>query len=193
MWDNDMESSISAQRKKMHPYKFNLWVALAGIVMFFAGFTSAYIVMHARSSWHELRLPELFWFSTGVILVSSLTMQMAVKSFKDRYLQRYKLLITLTALLGLVFISTQSLGFLRMYQQGFSLSWNVSAALIYIIVGAHMLHVLGGVVALLILFFRAFRRKVRSYDAIPVEVAATYWHFVDILWIYLFIFFNVVK
>ena len=102
---------------------------------------------------------------------------------------RYKILITVTALLGLVFLISQGLGFSRLYSQGITLQWNISASLLYIIVGAHMVHVLGGVIALLVIFFRAYRRHVRTYDPVPVEVVATYWHFVDGLWIYLYIFF----
>lgn len=166
-----------------------MWLGLAGIVMFFAAFTSAYLVMRSQRSWEHFKLPDIFWFSTAVILVSSVTMHLSVKSFKDRRMQRYKVLITVTALLGLVFLISQGGGFLSLYHRGITLQWNLSASLLYIIVGAHMLHVLGGVIALLIIFFRAYRRRVRTYDAVPVEVVATYWHFVDGLWIYLYLFF----
>ena len=177
------------QRNRIHPYKFNLWIALGSIVMMFAGFTSAYIVMHGRNTWESFPLPGIFWFSTGVILLSSLTMQQALRNFKERNMKRYRQLITLTAFLGLVFLCSQAVGFHELYGRGIKLDWNVSAGLLFIITGLHMLHVLGGVITLLIIFFMAYRRKVRSYDALPVELAATYWHFVDILWIYLFIFF----
>ena len=81
------------------------------------------------------------------------------------------------------------------YGQGFGLPLDstVSASFIYVIVGVHILHVLGGVVALLILFFRAYRTRVRTYSAVPIEVAATYWHFVDGLWIYLLVFFSLAR
>jgi cytochrome c oxidase subunit 3 len=166
-----------------------MWLALAGIVMFFAAFTSAYLVMRSRNSWEGFSLPDIFWFSTAVIVASSITMHLSVKNFKDRRMMRYKILITVTALLGLVFLISQGLGFSRLYSQGITLQWNISASLLYIIVGAHMVHVLGGVIALLVIFFRAYRRHVRTYDPVPVEVVATYWHFVDGLWIYLYIFF----
>lgn len=166
-----------------------MWLGLAGIVMFFAAFTSAYLVMHAQRSWEGFALPDVFWFSTAAILVSSFTMHLAVKRFKDHRMQHYKTLITVTALLGLVFLVSQGEGFYSLYARGITLQWNLSASLLYIIVGAHMLHVLGGVVALFVVFFRAYRRNVRTYDVVPVEVVATYWHFVDGLWIYLYIFF----
>lgn len=176
-------------KNRIHPYKFNLWLALAGIVMFFAAFTSAYLVMHARSSWAHFHLPWVFWLSTAVILASSLTMHLSVKSFKAHQMTRYKSLITVTAVLGLLFLLGQIIGFSDLYAKGITLQWNLSASLLYVIIGAHMVHVLGGVIALFIIFARAYRRRVRTYDPIPVEVAATYWHFVDGLWIYLYIFF----
>ncbi len=166
-----------------------MWLALAGIVMFFAAFTSAYLVMHARNSWQHFDLPHVFWASTLVIIASSVTMHLALRDFRQHQLGRYRGWITVTALLGLVFLVLQAAGFAGLYRQGISLQWNVSAALLYIITGAHMLHVLGGVVALLVMFLRAFRRRVRAYSAVPVEVVATYWHFVGGLWIYLYIFF----
>ncbi|WP_344974262.1 cytochrome c oxidase subunit 3 [Compostibacter hankyongensis] len=184
-----MGKMVHAQRKRIHPYKFNMWVAMGSIVMMFAGFTSAYLVMQSRSTWQSFELPEVFWFSTAVILVSSGTIQWAYRSFKAHNMGRYKMLITVTAVLGLVFLASQTTGFAELYERGLKLDWNVSVALLYIIAGAHMLHVLGGVVALLIIFIRAYRRKVRSYDPIPIEVVATYWHFVDVLWIYLYVFF----
>lgn len=170
-----------------------MWLAIAGICMFFAAFTSAYIVMEARSSWQVFKLPDVFWFSTGAIIISSVTMHLSLKNFRDHHMMRYKILITVTALLGLLFLAGQCLGFAGMYSKGITLQWNISAALIYIIVSAHMLHVLGGVVALFIIFARAYRRHTRTYDPVPVEVVATYWHFVDGLWIYLYIFFLWIK
>ncbi|MCL6524881.1 MAG: cytochrome c oxidase subunit 3 [Thermoflavifilum sp.] len=184
-----MTYAVIAQRKKIHPYKFNMWVAIAAIVMMFGGFTSAYVVMRGQERWVSFQLPHQFIFSTIVILCSSFTMAMAVRYFKRRMMNAYKRWITLTAILGLVFMYSQFLGFRFLYAHGVNLTFNVSASLLFIITGLHMLHVLGGVIALLVIFFRALRKKIRSYDPVPIEVVATYWHFVDILWIYLFGFF----
>lgn len=170
-----------------------MWLVLAGIVMFFAAFTSAYLVMRTRNTWEGFRLPDVFWFSTIVILLSSYTMHISLKSFKEHRMQRYKTLITLTALLGVIFLVMQVIGFANLYGRGITLQWNLSASLLFIIVGAHMVHVLGGVIALFVIFARAYRRHTRTYDAVPVEVVATYWHFVDGLWIYLYIFFLLIR
>lgn len=184
---------MSVKRNSIHPYIFNMWLAVTGIVMFFAAFTSAYLVMHGRNSWKSFRLPDIFWFSTAIILVSSFTMHLAVKTFRAHYMAKYKKLITLTALLGILFLVCQGMGFYGLYGRNITLRWNQSASFLFIIVGAHMLHVLGGVIALLIILARAYRRRIRTYDVVPVKVAATYWHFVGGLWIYLYLFFIYLK
>src|ERR1700754_4969894 len=82
--------------KKIHPHKFTLWVAIGSIVMMFAGLTSAYIVKSNQASWQSVVIPKVFWYSTAVILTSSLTIQMALRSFKDREMNRYRMLIAVT-------------------------------------------------------------------------------------------------
>ncbi|MHA4810142.1 cytochrome c oxidase subunit 3 [Flavitalea flava] len=178
------------QRKKIHPHKFTLWVALGSIIMMFAGLTSAYIVKREQPGWTSFQIPMAFWYSTGVILLSSLTIQMALKSFKEREMLRYRNLITLTTLLGILFMVLQWIGFKHIWKSGVTFRGSGGGQFLYIIAGLHALHVLAGVIALIILFIKAFGSKVRSYNSIPVELMSTYWHFVDLLWIYLFIFFN---
>lgn len=187
-----MTENNSSLNKKIHPHKFTLWVAMGSIVMMFAGLTSAYIVKKSQSAWLEFNLPVAFYYSTVVILLSSLTIYLAKKSFLAREMQRYRFLITLTAVLGFTFVILQYVGFNQLQQQGiqlFGIGSNPAASFLGIITGLHMLHVLGGVIALIIIFLQAFSRKVKNYSTVTIEVASTYWHFVDILWIYLLIFF----
>ncbi|WP_295205761.1 heme-copper oxidase subunit III [Sediminibacterium sp.] len=179
--------------KRIHPHKFTMWVAMGSIVMAFAGLTSAYIVKKNQSSWLEFDLPVVFWYSTFVILISSVTMHLAAKAFKAREMGRYRSLITITAALGVLFIVLQYLGFVDLEANNIALvgpKSNSAASFLFVITGLHMLHVLGGVIALLVMFVRAYSRKTKTYSSVPVEVAGTYWHFVDVLWIYLFIFYN---
>jgi cytochrome c oxidase subunit 3 len=180
------------QVKRIHPHKFTMWIAMGSICMMFAGFTSAYIVKKNQSNFLEFSLPMIFWYSTAVILISSLTIQLAVKSFKARERSQYKKLITVTAFLGVLFAVLQVLGFKDLQSHGIYLTGpnsNAAASFVLIIVGMHALHVLGGVAALLVLFVRAFASKTKNYSIIPIEIVSTYWHFVDVLWIYLLIFF----
>lgn len=186
-------SVMSAQRNKIHPHKYSLWIAMGSITMMFIGFTSAYIVKRAQANWKVFELPKIFWVSTAVILLSSVTIQLAVKVFKQRQMGRYRQLITLTAALGVVFAALQVWGFSEMAAHGLKLAGPASVSFIYVIVAMHILHVLGGVVALLVMFFRAYRTNVKVYSPVGIEVAATYWHFVDALWIYLLIFLSVAR
>ena len=189
-----MTTVSSNQRTRIHPHKFTMWIAMGSIVMMFAGLTSAYIVRSNQDNWLEFSLPGIFWYSTAVILASSVFMHLSVKSFKAREMKKYRLLITVTVLLGILFAVLQFLGFLSVNNSGVQLlgqGSNPSASFLAVIAGLHVLHVLGGVIALLIILFKAYSARSKNYSAVPVEIAGTYWHFVDAIWIYLFIFFQI--
>jgi cytochrome c oxidase subunit 3 len=189
-----MMTTVSNQRNRIHPHKFTLWVAMGSIVMMFAGLTSAYIVRSNQANWLEFDLPGIFWYSTAVIIISSITMHLSVKAFRVREMQRYRSLITITAALGIVFALLQFLGFRELGSHGVLLlgqGSNPAASFIAIITGLHVLHVLGGVIAILVIFIRAYSTRSKSYNTVPIEIVSTYWHFVDILWIYLFVFFSI--
>ena len=177
------------ERKRIHPQKFALWVAMASILMMFAGLTSAYIVRKAQGNWVFYHLPIIFWVSTVTILLSSVTIVLGLKAFKKREMPRFRILITITLVLGILFAVFQYLGFKQLYANNIRLDGNPSESFIFIIAGLHLLHIAGGIIALLIVFFRAFRTKVKIYSSTGLEIVASYWHFVDVLWIYLFVFF----
>lgn len=183
--------TMATENKKIHPYKFTLWVAMGSIIMMFAGLTSAYIVKRNQVNWQGFELPIIFTYSTVVILLSSVTIQLALRSFKQRRMAAYRQLMIVTAVLGTAFIAMQWTGFTQLHYMGIKLigpGSNVSGSFLAVIAGMHMLHVLGGVVALVAILVQAFLSKTRNYSAVPVEVATQYWHFVDLLWIYLFVF-----
>lgn len=191
-----MATVSEQQRKRLHPHKFTLWVGMASILMMFAGFTSAYIVKRNDSNWLEFSLPPVFQFSTAVMLLSSLTIYLAERSFKARNMARYRILITVTAALGVLFVILQAMGFKYLQDHGVKLigsGSNPSGSFLGVITGVHMLHVTGGVIVLIVMFLRAFNSRRKNYSSVPIEVASTYWHFVDAIWIYLFIFFNIVS
>src|SRR5664279_1331446 len=181
------------QNKKIHPHKFTLWVGIGSIVMMFAGLTSAYIVKRERPGWTSYVTPIAFYYSTTVMLISSLTIFLAGKSFRERRMVNYKKLLAATAILGLVFMLLQWLGFRHLWVTGTTLHGSGAGQFLYIIAGLHALHVFGGIIALFTLWLRARNTRIRSYNAVPVDVVSTYWHFVDLLWIYLFIFFLTVQ
>jgi cytochrome c oxidase subunit 3 len=179
--------------QKIHPYKFTLWVAMGSIIMMFAGLTSAYIVKKNQSVWLAFDLPQVFWYSTGVILLSSLTIFLASKAMKAGNLGQYRGLIGLTAMLGILFLVMQYIGFSTLEEREIALvgpKSNSAASFLFVITLLHMLHVLGGVIALLVVLAKALKKGVKKDSAVTVEVVSTYWHFVDVLWIYLFLFYN---
>lgn len=179
----------SNQRQKIHPHKFTLLVAIASILMMFAGLTSAYIVKSNQANWEEVTTPVQFWYSTAAILLSSLTMQLALRSFRQRQMRQYRLLMAVTLVLGLGFVWLQWTGFNWMWEHGVRFRGAGAGQFLYIIAGLHGLHVLGGIAALAILLLKTFFGKTKNYNPVPVDVMATYWHFVDGLWLYLLIFF----
>ncbi len=181
----------SEERKRIHPHKFTLWVAIGSIVMMFAGLTSAYIVKRSQTNWLQFEMPKTFVTSTVVVLLSSLTIHLAMKWFQARRTARYKQFVVATTILGAVFIVLQFIGFRQIQQGGvqmFGAGSNPAASFLGVIVGLHMLHILGGIVALIIMLFKTFNSRVKNYSSTGIEMAATYWHFVDVLWIYLFVF-----
>jgi len=181
------------EKSRLHPLKFTLWVAMGSIVMMFAGLTSAYIVKKSQSNWLEFSLPFTFWYSTITILASSVTIHLSQKAFKAREMQQYRRLLTITSLLGILFLALQIFGFMNLESRNIPLFGNKSnsaTSFLGVITILHMLHVVGGLIAILIVFIRAYSSKVKNYNSLTIDMISTYWHFVDILWIYLFIFFN---
>lgn len=188
-----MSSQAVHTKQKMHPHKFNLWVAIGSMIMMFAGLTSAYIVKRNQAGWQTYDMPAVFWISTALILISSLTVHLSLKAFRVREMARYRWLMLTTLVLGVLFVITQYLGFSAFWDSGNTLQASVSYSFLYVIVGLHALHVAGGILALLFMVISSYSRAKRNYSSVPVEVAATYWHFVDILWIYLYVFLWMIK
>ena len=195
---------MTKERRKIHPQKFMMWLSIGSMVMEFAGLTSGYMVRQAQGNWRYYELPAMFWYSTVAIVISSVTMHMAVKAFKNREIPKFKKLITITMILGIAFGLLQYGGFYQLYHQlqqikingqvlnelaGVKVNGNPSESFLYVIAGLHLAHLFGGIVALIIVYIRNFRANVKVYNSTGLEITATYWHFVDILWVYLFVFF----
>lgn len=188
-----MELATSAKNTRIHPHKFTLWVGIASIMMMFAGLTSAFIVKSNLTGWRTIELPRIFWVSTVAILLSSLTMLMAKKAFINREMPKYRALLAVTLGLGILFTVCQFIGFSQLWAQNVRFKGSSGAGqFFYAITGLHALHVLGGLVALIIFLVKSWIGKVKMYSVVPVEVLGVYWHFIDILWVYLMIFFLIV-
>ncbi len=175
---------------KIHPLKFALWIAMASMTMMFGAFTSAYIVRQSAGNWLEFELPNIFFVSTVVLLVSSLTLHTAYRSFVNNMEIRYKSLLVVSFLLGITFLILQYLGWTSLFSVGIDLKGNPSGSFLYVITGMHALHIVGGLAAMLVGVLIAFTRKykITQRRKINFELTLQYWHFVDLLWVYLLIF-----
>ncbi len=188
-----MIAVMNEQKNRIHPHKFTLWIALASIVMMFAGLTSAYIVKRNLSNWITFDLPIIFWYSTAIIILSSITIIISRNAFRQREMKTYRRWLVVTLILGIAFVFLQYVGFTRLWQSGITLTRNVSFSFLYIIVGLHALHVVAGVIALIIILVKAFSIKNKNYSPVQIDLMNTYWHFVDLLWIYLLLFLVIIR
>jgi cytochrome c oxidase subunit 3 len=179
------------RRNKIHAHKYALIVSLASITMMFLALTSAYVVRQAAGNWHEFQLPDLFFINTGIMLVSSLTIQGSYTMFKREQATSYRGLMVLTFLLGLAFVVMQYKGWLALQDIGVFMDGNPSGSFVYVISGLHAAHVLGGAGALIVALLHAFILPVKATERRKVRfhLIVIYWHFVGFLWVYLLGFF----
>lgn len=184
-------TASSYSSNKIHPLKLTLWVGIGSIIMMFASLTSAFVVRRAAGNWYEFKLPDLFFINTLVLVLSSITLQMSYQSFKRSAAVPYRRWMVATFILGWLFVILQYQGWMLMTAAGATFTINPSSSFIYLISGVHAAHVLGGIVALVVAMVFAFRLPVKPTPRrlMRFELVLQYWHFVDILWIYLIIFF----
>ena len=173
--------------------KMMLWFGIASLLMSYAGWTSAYIVSSSREDWmQDYQIPVAFWFSTGIILLSSLTYWQAKRAVSRDQQSRGTLLLGVTLLLGGAFIISQLQGFSEMIGMGYYFTGptsNITLSYIFLIAAVHILHVVAGLISLLVVFFKQSRGKYGPGRMLGMELGITFWHFLDALWIYLVLFF----
>lgn len=171
--------------------KMLLWVGCISISMMFAGLTSGYIVRRGTGSWLTFQMPFPFYISTAIILLSSITINMALQSAKKGISAALSRYILITFLLGVAFGICQFMGYKELVKDGIyamGSSSNASGSYLYILTFLHLAHILGGMVALGIAFVKSLRHKYSAQNYHGIKLCTTYWHFVDGLWVYLFIF-----
>jgi len=176
--------------------KFLLWIALISIAMMFAGLTSGYIVRRDTGTWLKFDLPYTFWISTALILISSITMNWGVQLIRKNSVSVLPKAILITLLLGIgfgvcQFISWSILISKDIYFTGVQSS--ASASYLYVISALHLCHILGGVIALAVIYFKSVRKKYSASNYLGIKLCAIYWHFLDGLWIYLFLFMLIMR
>lgn len=185
----DLKAKLKQARAKAA--KPMLWIGIVTIIMLFAGLTSAYIVRQAEGNWLQFNLPLQFYISTAFILLSSATMIWALNSVKQNNLVNLQRGLLLTLLFGVGFAWSQFAAWGDLVDTGIFFTGaksNAAGSYLYVISGVHLAHLAAGLLALLFSFIQAYRGKYSAKNKLGVELVATYWHFLDILWLYLLLF-----
>lgn len=175
----------------MNPKRFALWLFIVTVIMLFGAWTSAYIVREAEGNWLEFEMPKIFWASTALMLLSSITMHAGYVFAKKDELDKLKIAITLTFILGAGFLWLQVLGWQALVDLGIffgGATSNPSGSFVYVFSAFHLLHLIGGLVVLIFALVSTYNYKIHAKAMLQIELCATYWHFLDFLWLYLFIF-----
>jgi|SRR5690554_5993686 len=188
-----MDLTEGTEEKKINRAKKNmLWFGIISLTMSFAGLTSAYVVSKERPDWiTAFEIPQAFYVSLVLIIVSSITIHLALKKIRKAQNKLGMFLLISTFLLGVLFVIFQFVGFSEIIQNGYNFTGptsSITTSFIYLVVLLHVAHVFAGLISLLIVIYNHFKLKYKNGKTLGVELAATFWHFVDLVWIYLFLF-----
>ena len=188
-------STMTIQEEKLRSaksYKLLLLFAMLSMTMMFGGLTSAFIVSKSRVDWlKDFEMPTAFFISTAVIIACSITIHLAKKAISKNNRTLTTVMLLATFGLSVLFIVTQFLGFGQLVKMGYFVTGsksNITTTFLYVVAFLHLLHLAGGIISLLITIYNHFKQKYNSTQFIGIELSAMYWHFLDILWVYLFLF-----
>jgi cytochrome c oxidase subunit 3 len=187
---DDVEKPLLA----VDPKKFLLWLFIVTIIMLFAAMTSAYLVRSTDGDWLKFDLPSIFLSSTAVILLSSVTIQAAYWAATNNNKKMLILMVSATVLLGSLFLYMQLEGWSKLVEEKVFFGGrysNPAGSFVYVLSGLHGFHLVTGLIYLLIVLYSSIAGKVHSGKLLQIEMCTTYWHFLDLLWIYLFVFLQV--
>jgi len=167
-------------------YKLGVWIGIGGIVMLFAAFTSAMVVRSGLGEdWRAIELPRVLWLSTGILLISSVSIEKARRAMWREQSADLRRWMTVTAILGALFLASQLVAWQQLASRGVFVATNPSSSFFYLLTAAHGVHLLGGLLTLGYVTLRVWRSSYWPTRAAAVEAAALYWHFMDGLWVYL--------
>ncbi len=173
-------------------YKLILLFAMVSMTMMFAGLTSAFVVSKSRADWlKDFQLPTAFYWSTLVIIGCSITFYLAKKAIQKDNQKATTIYLLTTLALGILFVILQFTGFGQIVEKGYYFTGQASSittTFLYIVTLVHLLHLAGGLISLLIIIYNHFKQKYNSTQTLGIELGAMYWHFLDLLWVYLFLF-----
>ena len=173
-------------------YKLILLFAMVSMTMMFAGLTSAFVVSKSRADWlKDFQLPTAFFYSTAAIIGCSITFYLAKKAIQKNNQSKTTLFLLSTLVLGILFVVLQFVGFGQIVDNGYYFTGSgssITTTFLYVVTVVHLIHLAGGVISLLIIIYNHFKQKYNSSQTLGIELGAMYWHFLDLLWVYLFLF-----
>ena len=161
-----------------------VWLVVATVTLLFAAFTSTYLARRTEPDWQTLKMPGILWLSTLVLALSSLVLEWARRAGLRLQIQRLRMGLITATVLGLVFLVGQVAAWRQLAETGVFLASSPHSSFFYLLTGAHGLHLAGGLLALFYAVGKA--RTAGSVEAV-VEPVSTYWHFLGVLWLYLFV------
>ncbi len=190
-----MEMTMTTNEYKQRTdrsYKLLLLFAMVSMTMVFAGLTSAFVVSKSRVDWlKNFELPTAFFYSTAVIIVCSVTFYLAKKAIQKDNRNATTSLLLATLALGILFVILQFAGFSQIVENGYYFTGtesSITTTFLYVVTVVHLFHLAGGLISLLIIIYNHFKQKYNSTQTLGIELGAMYWHFLDLLWVYLFLF-----
>ena len=190
-----METIMTAEEQKSRTarsYKLILLFSMVSMTMMFGGLTSAFVVSKSRVDWlKDFQLPSAFYISTIAIIGCSLTFYLAKKAIMKNNRAKTTVFLLSTLFLGLLFVVLQFVGFRQIVDAGYYFTGSgssITSTFLYVVTIVHLIHLAGGVIALLIIIYNHFKQKYNSSQTLGIELGAMYWHFLDLLWVYLFLF-----
>ncbi len=188
----DTMSAQEHQERKARSYKLILGFAMVSMTMMFAGLTSAFVISKSRGDWlKDFEMPSAFFASTLVIILCSVTFHLAKTAIKKGDNKKVSAMLLATLAMGILFVALQFTGFNQIVAQGHYFTGSessITTTYIYIFAMAHIVHLFGGIIALVIIIYNHFKQKYSPSQTLGIELGAMYWHFLDGLWIYLFLF-----
>lgn len=186
-----LKNPLEQDKLNLRARKFLMWLFVISSFMLFAALTSGFIVYTASDPSRGIKviLPKAFMYSTATIIISSITMHLAYLSAKQLKFDRQKLFLILTIILGVVFFAIQLFAWKILIQQGvYFVNSNASQSFIYVFTGIHLLHIIAGLCMLLNSLSGRIRNIPQVRNLFRLELTSIFWHFIDILWIYLYVF-----
>ena len=172
------------------PKKFNMWIFIFTSFMFFAALTSGFIVyVGGRTHGLNAKLPGIFGVSTAVIIISSVTMFMASRASKSLQFEKQRLYLWLTIFLGLLFFALQLYGWSLLIKMGvYFINPNAAQSFIYVFTLSHLIHIIAGLLLIANTLRGSYKNIAQVKNLFGMEMSSIFWHFIDIIWIYLYVF-----